>query len=429
MRGGRQSGRRAGDKRVLRVGTGCRTEPLRQCATHAGRTSVRCRTLWRRWQGGALACAVGRVQSAGPRARQLTNSLWLALAPTGGAARDTPVLSSVDLRQPETMRGASGYTVMGIWIPDIGGVWRGAQQWSGPRRRRTLAGKSGRLVEVTQEHPNEAPLSALGVRLARDRLVDPGALRGIASVEEPSARCDSAPPCQGHACRPSRHRQGPLQDGPGGHTCLCGVPQGRGHGVDEDDPLDLGVQGLRRCPGARPRSRSARSTRSTTSASARRATRTSAWPAMPAMAGRPARRRSRPIPENVDCLACHADPASYGKGLFGNPAPSVDLLAAARSVRATTRENCGKCHFDGGGGNGVKHGDLDESLYFPGRNAGCAHGRQAQPAVQRLPCHAQAPDPGPHRGRQLHDRTCRTGVLRAVPQAARSTRTNASPST
>lgn len=47
-------------------------------------------------------------------------------------------------------------------------------------------------------------------------------------------------------------------------------------------------------------------------------------------------------PENVDCLACHADPGLYGKGLWGNPAPSVDLLAAARSVRATTRENCGK---------------------------------------------------------------------------------------
>jgi hypothetical protein len=63
--------------------------------------------------------------------------------------------------------------------------------------------------------------------------------------------------------------------------------------------------------------------------------------------------------ENVDCLACHADTGSYGKGLFGNPAEGVDLLAAARSVRAPTRENCGKCHFDGGGGNGVKHGDLD----------------------------------------------------------------------
>ncbi len=73
-------------------------------------------------------------------------------------------------------------------------------------------------------------------------------------------------------------------------------------------------------------------------------------------------------PENVDCLACHADPGVYGKGDYGNPAEGVDLLAAARSVRAPTRENCGTCHFDGGGGNGVKHGDLDESLYFPTDN-------------------------------------------------------------
>ncbi len=73
-------------------------------------------------------------------------------------------------------------------------------------------------------------------------------------------------------------------------------------------------------------------------------------------------------PENVDCLACHADTGAYGKGLYGNPAEGVDLLAAAKCVRAPTRENCGKCHFDGGGGNGVKHGDLDESLYFPSEN-------------------------------------------------------------
>jgi octaheme c-type cytochrome (tetrathionate reductase family) len=68
---------------------------------------------------------------------------------------------------------------------------------------------------------------------------------------------------------------------------------------------------------------------------------------------------------NVDCLACHADTALYAKGNYGNPAEGVDLTAAAQSVRAPTRENCGSCHFNGGGGNGVKHGDLDESLYFP----------------------------------------------------------------
>ena len=31
----------------------------------------------------------------------------------------------------------------------------------------------------------------------------------------------------------------------------------------------------------------------------------------------------------------------------------------------TTRASCGTCHFKGGGGDGVKHGDLDETMYFP----------------------------------------------------------------
>jgi octaheme c-type cytochrome (tetrathionate reductase family) len=32
------------------------------------------------------------------------------------------------------------------------------------------------------------------------------------------------------------------------------------------------------------------------------------------------------------------------------------------------RENCGACHFYGGGGDGVKHGDLDSSLKFPDKH-------------------------------------------------------------
>ncbi len=71
------------------------------------------------------------------------------------------------------------------------------------------------------------------------------------------------------------------------------------------------------------------------------------------------------VTENVDCLICHADIGLYAKGDYGNPAEGVDLLAAAQSVRAPTRENCGVCHFDGGGGDNVKHGDLSEALYFP----------------------------------------------------------------
>ncbi len=79
--------------------------------------------------------------------------------------------------------------------------------------------------------------------------------------------------------------------------------------------------------------------------------------------------------ENVDCLACHAETSTYAKGEYGNPAAGIDLVSAAKSVRNPTRDNCGKCHFDGGGGNGVKHGDLDESLYFPNENLDVHMGR------------------------------------------------------
>jgi octaheme c-type cytochrome (tetrathionate reductase family) len=71
------------------------------------------------------------------------------------------------------------------------------------------------------------------------------------------------------------------------------------------------------------------------------------------------------IVENVDCLACHADTNLYAKGDYGDPVQGVDLVAAAQSVRAPTRDNCGTCHFNGGGGDNVKHGDLDQGLYFP----------------------------------------------------------------
>jgi len=71
---------------------------------------------------------------------------------------------------------------------------------------------------------------------------------------------------------------------------------------------------------------------------------------------------------NVDCLVCHDQSGVYRKGTAGEVAEGVDLLVAARSVGLPTSENCGSCHFNGGGGNAVKHGDLDESLYFPTRD-------------------------------------------------------------
>ena len=79
--------------------------------------------------------------------------------------------------------------------------------------------------------------------------------------------------------------------------------------------------------------------------------------------------------DNVDCLACHDNSGTYVKGAGGIPQEDVDLLAVARSVGGPTRANCGNCHFRGGGGNAVKHGDLDESLYYPRDNVDVHMGR------------------------------------------------------
>ncbi|MEZ4666380.1 MAG: tetrathionate reductase family octaheme c-type cytochrome [Anaerolineae bacterium] len=87
---------------------------------------------------------------------------------------------------------------------------------------------------------------------------------------------------------------------------------------------------------------------------------------------------------NVDCLVCHDQSGTYAKASAGLPAEGVDLLAAARSVGTPTRENCGGCHFNGGGGNGVKHGDLDESLYYPSAEQDVHMGRYD---FQCVDCH------------------------------------------
>jgi octaheme c-type cytochrome (tetrathionate reductase family) len=69
--------------------------------------------------------------------------------------------------------------------------------------------------------------------------------------------------------------------------------------------------------------------------------------------------------ENVDCMSCHDHSGQYNKGtsMAGIPGKDVDLVKAALSVGKPAIENCGSCHFYGGGGNNVKHGDLEESLY------------------------------------------------------------------
>ncbi len=62
---------------------------------------------------------------------------------------------------------------------------------------------------------------------------------------------------------------------------------------------------------------------------------------------------------NIDCLACHDNTGTYRKGENGEPKESVDLGKVARSIGNPKRENCLECHGKGGGGNNVKHGDLE----------------------------------------------------------------------
>lgn len=69
-------------------------------------------------------------------------------------------------------------------------------------------------------------------------------------------------------------------------------------------------------------------------------------------------------PLNIDCLVCHDNSGNYTKkpGGAGYPDDFVDLSNVAQNVGMPSKENCGVCHFWGGGGNNVKHGDLEISL-------------------------------------------------------------------
>ncbi|WP_168733019.1 tetrathionate reductase family octaheme c-type cytochrome [Aliigemmobacter aestuarii] len=87
--------------------------------------------------------------------------------------------------------------------------------------------------------------------------------------------------------------------------------------------------------------------------------------------------------ERVDCLACHDRSGNYtkldnaaghppleplkagAKTITGASAWVVDLAMAAQSVGKPGRDNCGSCHFYGGGGDNVKHGDLSSALISP----------------------------------------------------------------
>ncbi len=72
-------------------------------------------------------------------------------------------------------------------------------------------------------------------------------------------------------------------------------------------------------------------------------------------------------PFNIDCLVCHDRTGTYHKasGGAGYPptgAEAPDYRNIVQNVGLPDKYNCGVCHFMGGGGNNVKHGDLEMAL-------------------------------------------------------------------
>ncbi|MGB4600187.1 MAG: tetrathionate reductase family octaheme c-type cytochrome [Trichlorobacter sp.] len=109
--------------------------------------------------------------------------------------------------------------------------------------------------------------------------------------------------------------------------------------------------------------------------------------------------------ENVDCLVCHETTGTYkkfpagaghpaypgeDKKFGGKPWPVVDLVKVAQSVGKPTRAACGSCHFYGGGGDHVKHGDLDSSMTSPTPEIDVHMGGKAQMSCQS--CHKGGKD-------------------------------------
>ncbi|MCA8923897.1 MAG: tetrathionate reductase family octaheme c-type cytochrome [Planctomycetes bacterium] len=128
----------------------------------------------------------------------------------------------------------------------------------------------------------------------------------------------------------------------------------------------------------------------------------------------------------VDCLVCHADPTVYQKDPAGAglPAPGVDLRAAARSVGPVGRGQCGTCHFSGGGGDAVKHGDLDGTMLHPSEQidvhmgrldmvcTACHHTEQHQVSGRLLPF-------GDADERRVSCEDCHAGAIHADERIAR----------
>lgn len=75
-------------------------------------------------------------------------------------------------------------------------------------------------------------------------------------------------------------------------------------------------------------------------------------------------------PKNIDCMVCHDNSETYMKANEegGAPVDTLNFTFIAEHVGKPKRSNCGVCHFYGGGGNNVKHGDLEQTIFEPNKD-------------------------------------------------------------
>jgi len=79
--------------------------------------------------------------------------------------------------------------------------------------------------------------------------------------------------------------------------------------------------------------------------------------------------------ENIDCIVCHDQtgtykkfptgagyPVTYEKKFNGKTFYPPNLTKIAQNIGIPKKENCGACHYTGGGGNNIKHGDFETAL-------------------------------------------------------------------
>ncbi|MCX6150608.1 MAG: tetrathionate reductase family octaheme c-type cytochrome [Ignavibacteriales bacterium] len=91
---------------------------------------------------------------------------------------------------------------------------------------------------------------------------------------------------------------------------------------------------------------------------------------------------------NIDCLVCHDNTETYAKAPEKGGAPdlTLDFSNIAQHVGEPKRSNCGVCHFFGGGGNNVKHGDLEKAMFEPSKEVDVHMGTDGM-NLQCIDCH------------------------------------------